>query len=140
MAPSSRAVAEQIAELDRLVAVDARHRRLARDIAFDEAVDHHVLEVALIVEHVMRNADAIGHRARIVDVLAGAAGALAVRRRAMVVELQRDADHVVAFGLEQRRRHGRIDAPGHGDHHAGCFRPALEVETVTHPVTASAAL
>ena len=37
-----------------------------------------------------------GDRAGVVDVLAGAAGALAVGRRAVIVELQRDADDVVA--------------------------------------------
>ena len=37
-----------------MVAVDARHRRLARDIALGEAVDHRLLEAALVVEHVMR--------------------------------------------------------------------------------------
>ena len=44
----------------------------------------------------MRNADALGDRAGVVDVLAGAAGALAMGRGAMVVELQRHADDVVA--------------------------------------------
>ena len=79
---------EQIVELDRHVAVDAGHRRLAGDVALGEAVDHRFLEAALVVEHVMRNADALGDRAGVVDVLAGAAGALAVGRGAMVVELQ----------------------------------------------------
>ena len=51
---------EQVAKLDRLVAVDAGHRRLAGDIALGEAVDHRCLEAALVVEHVMRNADAFG--------------------------------------------------------------------------------
>ena len=87
---------QQIAELDRLIALDARHRRLAGDIAVGETVDHRLLEAALVVEHVMRNADALGDRARVVDVLAGAAGALAVGRRAVIVKLQRDADDVVA--------------------------------------------
>ena len=52
--------AEQIVELDRLVALDAGHRRLARDVALGEAVDHRLLEAALVVEHVVRNADALG--------------------------------------------------------------------------------
>ncbi len=117
---------EQVVELDRHVAVDAGHRRLARDVALGEAVDHRLLEAALVVEHVMRNADPVGDRARVVDVLAGAAGALAVGRRAVVVELQRDADHVVALGLEQRRRHRRIDAARHRDDDAGVLRPAVE--------------
>ena len=49
----------------------------------------------------MRDAERLGDAARVVDVLAGAAGAGAVRRRAVVVELQRHADHVVAGPLEQ---------------------------------------
>ena len=45
----------------------------------------------------MGDAEPLGDRAGIVDVLAGAAGALAMGRRAVIVKLQRHADHVVAF-------------------------------------------
>ena len=123
---------QQVVELDRHVAVDAGHRRLAGDVAFGEAVDHRFLEAALVVEHVMRNADALGDAARVVDVLARAAGALAVGGGAMVVELQRDADHVIAFGLEQRGGHRGIDAAGHGDDDTGVLRAAVEIEAVGH--------
>ena len=94
---------QKIAKLDRLIALDARHRRLAGDVALGEAVDHRFLEAALVVEHVMRNTDALGHGARVMDIAAGAARTLAMRRRAMVVKLQRDADHVVARVRQQRR-------------------------------------
>ncbi len=123
---------QQVAELDRLVAVDARHRRLARHVALGEAVDHRFLEAALVVEHVVRNADALGDRAGVVDVLAGAAGALAVGGGAVVVELQRDADDVIALGLQQRGRDRGIDAARHGDDHAGVLRPTFEIEAVEH--------
>jgi hypothetical protein len=95
---------QQIAKLDRTVALDARHRRLARGVAVGEIVDHRFPETALIVEHVMRNADPLGDVAGVVDVLPGAAGALAVGGRAMVVKLQGDADDVIALGLQQRSR------------------------------------
>src|SRR5262249_26479581 len=123
---------EQIAELDRLVALDAWHRRLARHVALAEAVDHHLLEAALVAEDVVGNADPLRPRAGVIDVLAGAARALAVGRGAVVVELQRDADYVVALGLEQRRRDRRIDATRHGDDHAGVPRKAFDVEAVEH--------
>ena len=110
---------EQIAKLDRAVALDARHRRLARDVARGEIFDHRFAEAILVIEHVMRDADPLGDVARIVDVLPGATGALAVGRGAMVVELERDADHVVALGLQQRGRHRGIDAAGHGDDDTG---------------------
>ena len=45
----------------------------------------------------MRNAERVGDAARIVDVLAGAAAALPARRLAVIVELQRDADDLVAL-------------------------------------------
>ena len=62
----------------------------------------------------MRDAEALGGGARVVDVLAGAAGALALDRRAVVVELQRHADDVVALALEQRGHDRGVHAAGHG--------------------------
>src|SRR5579862_7380682 len=83
---------QEIAELDRLVALHARHRRFARDVALGKAVDHRFFEAVLVIEDIMRNADTFGYGARVMNVAAGAAGALAVGGRAMVIELQRDAD------------------------------------------------
>ena len=123
---------EQIAKLDRAVALDARHRRLARGVAVGEIVDHRFAKAALVVQHVMRDADPLGDIAGIVDVLPGAAGALAMGGRAMIVELQRDADDVVALGLQQRSRHRGIDAAGHGDDDPGVLRTAFEIQTVEH--------
>jgi len=80
----------------------------------------------------VRNADPLGDVARVVNILPGAAGALAVRGRTMIVKLQRDADDVVTFRLQQRGRHGRIDAAGHGDNDARVLRTAFEVQTVEH--------
>ena len=124
--------AEQVGELDRAVALDARHRRLARRVAFGEAVDHGFLEARLVVEHVMRDADALGDRARVMDVAPGAAGALAVGGGAVVVKLQGHADDVVALRLEQRGRDRGIDAAGHGDDDPRVLRTALRVEAVEH--------
>ena len=88
---------QQVAELDLLIAGDARHRRLAGEIAVGERVHHVLREPRLIVEHVMGNAESLRHAAGILNVLAGAAGALAADRLAVVVELERDADDVVAL-------------------------------------------
>src|SRR5262249_32282844 len=66
---------QQIAEFDRLVALDTRHRRLSGDIAFSEAIDDRLLEALLVVEDIMRNADPRGDRPGVVDVAAGAARA-----------------------------------------------------------------
>src|SRR6185503_7403481 len=123
---------QQIMKLDRHIAIDARHRRFAMDIALGKTVDHRFLEATLVVEHIMRDADALGDAARVVDVLARAAGALAMGGRAMVVELQRHADYVVALGFEQRRGDRGIDATGHGDDDAGVLRAAGKVEAVGH--------
>ena len=110
---------EKVAELDRLVAFEARHRRLAGDVTVGEAIDHRLLEAALVVEHVMRNADAFGNGAGIVNIAAGATGPLAMGRRAMVVELQRDPDDVVPGVSQKRRRNRGVDPARHGDDHPG---------------------
>ncbi len=123
---------QKVAELDRAVALDAGHRRLAERVAVGEIVDHRFAEAVLVIQHVMRDADPLGDIAGIVDVLAGAAGALAMGGRAMIVELQRDADDVVAFRLQQRSRHRGIDAARHGDDDPCVLRTAFEVQTVAH--------
>ena len=123
---------QQIAKLDRAVALDAGHRRFAERVAVGKIVDHGFAEAAFVVEHVMRNADPFGDVAGVVDVAAGAAGALAVGSRAMIVKLQRDPDHVIALGLQQGSRHRRVDAAGHGDHDPCVLRTAFEIQTVWH--------
>ena len=71
-------------------------------IAVGEIVDHRGAEAALVVEHVVRECRAARRRARASWMSwPGAAGALRADRRAVVVELQRDADDVVARRLQQ---------------------------------------
>ena len=118
---------EEVVELHRLVAGDARHRRLAGDIALGELVDHRLPEALLIVEHVVRNRERFGHAPGVVDVLPGAARALPVGRRAMIVELQRDADDVVAGVLQKPGDDRRIDPARHRDDDAGSGRIAGKV-------------
>ena len=48
----------------------------------------------------------------------------------MVVKLQRDADDVIAFTLEQCGDNGGIHAPRHGYNHARVRRLAREAERV----------
>ena len=67
----------------------------------------------------MRDAEGRRDGARVMDVAARAAGALAPRGGvAAVVEPQRDADDVVAVALEQRRHDRRVHPARHGDDHA----------------------
>ena len=53
----------------------------------------------------MRDLEPVRDAARVLDILARATGAFASDRLAMIVELKRDADDIVAFGLEQSRDH-----------------------------------
>ena len=121
---------QQVAELDRAVALDAGDRRLAGEVALGEPVDHRIAESVLVVEDVVRDAEAFGDTPGVVDVLAGAAGALAVRRRAVIVKLQGDADDVVALALQQPGHDRGIDAAGHGDDDASLVRRLGKVEGI----------
>src|SRR5580700_6150009 len=67
---------QQVAELDALVAADARDRRLATAIAFGEILDHRNAKPRLVIEHVMRDAKPLGNARRVAHILAGAARAL----------------------------------------------------------------
>ena len=122
---------QQVAELHRPVALHAGQGRFAGEIAVGEVFHDGGPEAALIVQHVMRNADPVGDRAGVVDVLAGAAGALALRGRTVVVKLQGDADDLMARLRKQRRRDGTVHAAGHGDDHAGGCREDRARETLS---------
>ena len=91
---------QKVAKLDRLITLQAGHWRLSGKIAVGETVDYGFLEALFVVEDVMRNADPLRHGAGVMDVAAGAAGALAVGRGAVIVKLQRDPDDIVA-GVRQ---------------------------------------
>ena len=121
---------EEVGELDVLVAGDAGHGRLAGRIALGEGIDHLLAELALVIEHIMRNAEARRDLAGVVDVLACAARAGAMRRLAVVVKLQGHADDVIALRLQERGDHGRVDAAGHGDDDARIGRRLGQVERV----------
>src|SRR5690242_11972143 len=88
---------QQIAKFDSLIAFDAWHRRFAGHVACREPVDDRFFESLLVVEHVMGNADPRRHGAGVVNVAPGTACAFTVGRRAMVIELERDADDVIAL-------------------------------------------
>ncbi len=105
---------EQIGELHPLIAGDAGDRRFAARIGGCEILHHRLFEAGFVIQHVMGNAERFGHTAGIVDVLAGAAGALLLHGGAVIVELQRHAHDIVAGARQQRRRDRRIHPAGHG--------------------------
>ena len=78
----------------------------------------------------MGDAQSLRHAAGVLNILAGAAGALAADRLAVVVELERDADHVIALTLQEGRDHGGVDPSGHGDHHPGVGRTPRQMKAV----------
>ena len=102
---------QKVAELDALIAAYARDRRLAAPIAVGKILDHRRAKPGFVIEHVMGNAEARGDIGGIADILAGAARALTPGRRAVVIELQRDADDIEPGARQQRRDDRQIDAP-----------------------------
>jgi hypothetical protein len=66
----------------------------------------------------MRHAELLGNAARILNVLSGATGALLPDRGTMIVQLQGDADHLVARAHHQCGSDRRVDAARHGNNNA----------------------
>src|SRR5690606_4942792 len=120
----------QVAKLDPLVAPDAGDRGRTRQVGLDEIVDHRLAKAALVVEDIVRNPQPVRHAPSIVDVLSGATGALLPGRRTVVVELQGDADDIVAFRAQQRGRRRAVDAAGHGYHRPRARRRLVDSEGV----------
>ena len=121
---------QQVGELDGLVAGNAGDRRLAGDVAFGERVDHRLAEALFVVEHEMGDAEGFRNAPGVVDVLAGAAGAGAMDRGAVVVKLQGHADDVISLPLQDARHDRRIHAARHRDDDAGALRAAGKVQAV----------
>ena len=121
---------KQIGEFDFAVAGDARYGRLPRRITLRERRDDLALEPLLVVEHIVRDAEAGGGKTRIMYVLSGATRSFAVNRRAMVVKLQRHADHLVALLFEKSGHDRGVDPARHRDDHARLRRGLIETETI----------
>ena len=121
---------QQVAEFHGIVARGTGDGRLPGGVARGERLDDRSAETRLVIEHVMGNAERRGDGARIADVAPGAAGPLASRRTAIVVELERHADHVVALSLQDRGDDAGIDAARHGDDDTGRGGWLVEIEAV----------
>ncbi len=113
---------QEVGKLDGLVAGNARDRRLAADIARGERIDHGFAETCFIVEDIMRDAQALGYAACVFDILTGTAGTGTMGGCAMIIELQGDADDIIALAFEDAGHNRRIHAARHGNDDTGVFR------------------
>jgi len=103
---------EELVKLDEVVAERARDGSAAGDVVLDEGLDDLLFEALLEVDDVERDAERLGHPARIVDVVerAAAAGRAAfgdqLGHALLVPELHRHADDGLVFGMQQGRDDG----------------------------------
>ncbi len=96
---------QEIAKLDALIASNARDRSFAALIGVGEILDDFFAKPILVIEYVMGDAEPLGDARGVVDVLPGAAGALARDSGAVVVKLQRNADDLEAALGQHGRGH-----------------------------------
>ena len=123
---------DQIDELHALIARRTRHRRTPVRIFVDEPVDHPFAEPAFVIEHVVCDPQPVRDLLGIVDILAGAAGAAAPHRLAVIVELQGHADHLGAGLRGERSRDGAVDAARHGNDDPGTARRTAKLKINPH--------
>ena len=105
-------LAQEVAELREGIAAHARDRRATGGVLAHEIADDVAAECALEVEHVVRNADARAHAARVIYGVERAAGTIG-DIVAVAEELHRSADDVVPLPREHGCRHGGVDPSGH---------------------------
>jgi len=109
---------KQVGKLWPHVAADAGDGRATRQVIVGKTLDDFLAELAFMIEHIVGYAQPVGHGARIADIVAGAAGPLAARRRAVIVKLQRHANGFRAaaggqggdYRTVHPARHGHDDA------------------------------
>ena len=118
-APAPRARSTRFRELQLRVAVRAGQGRAPGEILADEVGDHGLVEAALEVHDVVRDAEGGGDAPGVVQVVDRAAGAERDLAAALVVQLHRQAHHLVARLPQEQRRDGGVHAAGHGNDDAG---------------------
>jgi hypothetical protein len=97
-----------------------------------ELVDDPGPEPAFVIEHIMGDAEPVANSLGVIDVLARAAASRTLHRLAMIVELERDSDHLGAAARGERGHDRAVDAAGHGDDDAGIARGAAKREVDAH--------
>ncbi len=101
---------EKLVKLQVIVAETARDRRASGKILLDKRPHHIALKALFVIDHVIGNAEGLGHAASIVHVVDRTAAALhgfghafVSGKTALIPELHGQANDVVPFGAQ----HGR---------------------------------
>ena len=106
----------QLVELEFLVAGRAGNGCACLHVFRNEIVDHFLAEFLFEIQDVMRDADLLRHPAGIGQIVERTAGAEAfIGIPAVIPQLERNADEVVALLLEQSRGDGAVHPAAHGD-------------------------
>jgi hypothetical protein len=112
---------QQLIELQMVVAQAARNRRATGEILGDKWPHHVLLETLLLADHVIRNAESLGHTARVVHIVDGAAAsvdrfghAVVTGKPPLVPQLQRESHNRVTLLTQHGRDGGRIHTARHG--------------------------
>jgi hypothetical protein len=123
---------KQVREFDSHVAPNAGDGSPPAQIFIGELINHCFAKAAFVIENIMCNADAIGHGARIANVLPCAAAAHPTDSLAMIIQLERDPDRFCSRARRKGCNHRRIDSAGHGDNDPARLRRAVELEKIEH--------
>ena len=102
----SAGTVEQRRKLQVPVALDARDRGAGSQVVAHEVGHDVFIELPLEVHDVVRDVEQGRHAPRIAEIVERAAASERRLAVALVVELHRQPDHVVAFGGQQRRGDG----------------------------------
>ena len=88
----------------------ARDRRAPGDVLVDEIRDDRPLKLPLEIDDVVGEVQTAGHTSCVMQVVEAAATAVTGFSAALIVELHRQTDNLVARFGEKRRGHRGIDA------------------------------
>ena len=88
---------EQVFEFYPFIAADAGHGCCTAKIAVCKFINNGIFKNVLIIEDIMREAHLFGNAARVVDIDPRTASARLGQSCAVIIELKRDADYVIAF-------------------------------------------
>ena len=87
---------QKICKFNGLITLHTRDGRFTSQITSNKIIDDRILETTFKIQNIVRNIKACRNTPRIMNILPGAAGSFAANGFAMVIELQRNANHIIA--------------------------------------------
>ena len=110
---------QQVFEFHRLITAHTGDGRSPFKISIGKVLYDLFFEIRLVIQNIMRKAHHFGHALGVIYILPRTTGFCFLYGRAVIIQLKRHANNLIALPREHRRADRAIHAAAHRDNNAG---------------------